>query len=66
MLKKMDLKKGVILCTLGVIILGVGSINEKYLTIRLAGVIVITGGLITVGKRFYEGFQERIREKRGV
>jgi len=64
MLKEMNLKKGIFLCAIGLAVIGLGSINEKYITIRYAGLIILLGGMITVGKRTYERFQERIKEKR--
>ena len=62
--KKMELKKGIILCSLGLVIIGIGALKEQYLTIRLAGVIVVTGGMVTIGKRFYEAYQKKMKEKK--
>lgn len=64
--RKMSLRQGVILCAGGIVVLGVGTLKQEYLPTRLGGMLLLTAGFVTVGKRLYESFQKRMKEKREI
>jgi drug/metabolite transporter (DMT)-like permease len=60
---KLGIKAGVIISLMGIGFIVVGSLKQEYLATRLAGVIIATAGLVTLGKRVYERTREISRLK---
>lgn len=61
---KLDMKQGIVVSLIGICIVFFGAyVGQQYTTIRLAGVIVATAGLVVLGKRVYERARELSRHK---
>lgn len=62
MFENLSFKDGLILCTVGILYIVVGSISQKYLTVRLAGTLIATVGLTLMGIRLYQRI--KVKSKR--
>lgn len=60
----LSFRRSVLLALVGICIIGFGSLAPKYLTIRLAGVIVAAAGLMSMGVRLWERIKAKAKEKR--
>lgn len=61
-MQEMSMRVGAILSTFGIVIIAVGSIAPKYMTVRLAGLIISAGGLVVMGRRIYDRVRKRMAQ----
>lgn len=59
---EINYKHSIVICLVGIVFIAIGSIGRQYWTVRIAGVIIVMAGLISLGNRIYQ----RIKEKRAL
>lgn len=63
---KMSFKAGVMACAIGFAVIGLGSLYPHHISVRLAGLIIVCGGFVAVGKHAYTRIQEKAKERRSI
>lgn len=61
---KMSLRGAIVAVIIGIVLIGVGAVKPEYIATRWAGVIVVCGGLVVVGRHAYTGIQEKAKGRK--